>query len=665
MENTKYFAFALRSAPVRYVLAAAVMLLAVALRLALIPILGLNIPYVTVYPAMMFTAIALGAGPGVGATLLGVWLAERYLVAPTGIRWDLSFAIRAAIPLLTSLYVGWVSGRLRRARTNADAEAQTARTAEAALRQQLELVDSARAEVIGQEMQRVLRARQTAVPPPPATPGAWLRRVPEVSGFLVAGVGLMVIAGWALDLRALESVLPGMATMKLNTALSFVLAGVALVRREQRVLRHALALVVGILAALTLVEYALGVNIGIDQLLVRDPGDPQTVPGRMAQATAIAFVLSGAALLLLTWRGQLAVWTQQAFGVSVASVGIVTLLGYLYEAEQLFRVLGSTSVALPTAASLAVLGAGLICAHPEGVAGVLATTSPGSQLARRLLPAALGVPVALGLVHVLGERAGVHTSATGAGVFALAMILSLGAVTWWTALALNREDSARRQVESELRSQSELMAHAQEGLIIRELGGGILFWNQGAAALYGWTAAEAVGQRVGVLLRADRHLIEEEDAQLERAGRWDGELILTSRDGRRVIVESSATARPTNDGRVLILESTRDITARRQAEADRRELNASLELRVGARTAELREAAGYARSLIEASLDPLVTISPRRQDHRRQRGHGAGHRRRARAADRHRFLGLLHRARTRRARAISRSSPKGSCATTR
>ena len=50
--------------------------------------------------------------------------------------------------------------------------------------------------------------------------------------------------------------------------------------------------------------------------------------------------------------------------------------------------------------------------------------------------------------------------------------------------------------------------------------------------------------------------------------------------------------------------------ARVQAEAALRQLNEELERRVAERTAEVRAASRYARSLIEASLDPLVTISP-------------------------------------------------------
>jgi hypothetical protein len=50
-------------------------------------------------------------------------------------------------------------------------------------------------------------------------------RVPSVAVILV---GCSALAGWLFDVAALKSVMPGLATMKVNTVLAFALAGLSL-----------------------------------------------------------------------------------------------------------------------------------------------------------------------------------------------------------------------------------------------------------------------------------------------------------------------------------------------------------------------------------------------------------------------------------------------------
>jgi len=129
-----------------------------------------------------------------------------------------------------------------------------------------------------------------------------------------------------------------------------------------------------------------------------------------------------------------------------------------------------------------------------------------------------------------------------------------------------------------MRSLTEVMNHAHEPLIVREPGGVIRVWNRGAESLYGWSAADAMGQNKQTLLRTEGPALEEIDSQLERTGRWEGELIQTTRDGRRVTVESRQTARHIRDGQLLILESNLDITERKRSEDALRESRERLDL---------------------------------------------------------------------------------------
>jgi len=114
----------------RYGLAMLILLVAVLARVALVPVMGLNVPYVTIYPAIMIAAVAFGVGPGMLAALAGILLAEHLFMRPgLGIAWDLSLAVRSALLFGATLYLGWIGRSLRAARAMAEEEAVAARAA--------------------------------------------------------------------------------------------------------------------------------------------------------------------------------------------------------------------------------------------------------------------------------------------------------------------------------------------------------------------------------------------------------------------------------------------------------------------------------------------------------------------------------------------------------
>lgn len=81
---------------------------------------------------------------------------------------------------------------------------------------------------------------------------------------------LVVLYGWAFHISALISVVPRLATFKANTAATFLLVGLALLRRRLRDSR-AVAVAVLVIGGATLIQYLAKLDLGIDQLLFRDP----------------------------------------------------------------------------------------------------------------------------------------------------------------------------------------------------------------------------------------------------------------------------------------------------------------------------------------------------------------------------------------------------------
>src|SRR5579872_3436718 len=86
---------------------------------------------------------------------------------------------------------------------------------------------------------------------------------------------------------------------------------------------------------------------------------------------------------------------------------------------------------------------------------------------------------------------------------------------------------------------ADLIALAHDAILVRDPESIIIFWNQGAEQLYGWSAQEAIGKVSHELLQTrfpQSH--EVTDMVLGQWGRWEGQLTHTRRDGAQVIVES-------------------------------------------------------------------------------------------------------------------------------
>jgi signal transduction histidine kinase len=185
------------------------------------------------------------------------------------------------------------------------------------------------------------------------------------AGALVVLVGALALAGWAVGAGGLSAV--GGVTLKANTAVCLVLAGSALAALGAGIRRRwpvaAAAGVVLLVALATLVQETIDIDLGIDELLVRDPATrPGSHPGRMAVATAVALVLTAATTLLvaLAARRRAAGAVARALAGGVTAIGVMGLLGHAFRLAFLTSWYAFGSVALPAAAAFVLLGVGLL-----------------------------------------------------------------------------------------------------------------------------------------------------------------------------------------------------------------------------------------------------------------------------------------------------------------
>jgi PAS domain S-box-containing protein len=200
-------------------------------------------------------------------------------------------------------------------------------------------------------------------------------------GCVAAAMGVLVLAGWWLDVPALKSVLPGHLSMKANTALAFVLVGAALAllsappvtpRRARAGL--GLALLVVLIGGLTLCEFLFGWELGIDELLFSDDPDAAAtlIQGRMAPSTAVCFVLLGLALMGIEWEPRPAFRPAEILALGAGILSLISVAEYAFDQPILYGFSQHTRMALHTAAGFILLFTGVLLARPaQGVVGAL------------------------------------------------------------------------------------------------------------------------------------------------------------------------------------------------------------------------------------------------------------------------------------------------------
>ena len=287
-------------------------------------------------------------------------------------------------------------------------------------------------------------------------------------------VGCAVMAGWLFELKVLKSIVPGLPVMVPNTALAFVLAGLSLwnlrpARRRQqqqerrrrrrgggRVLAAGwCAVAVIALGGATTVEYALDLDLGIDQLLLRDGSgaDAATLPGRMSPHTALSFLLTGVALYCLRPARGRGVQLAQSFAVASGMISLLAIVGYIYSMTALYSITPQTGMAVHTALTFSVLSLGILLHRPdEGPVAVFTSAGAGGAVARPLLAAAVLTPLLLGLLTAIGQRLGVLNQSLASSLLVVGSIVTLSFLVWHAVKLLDRID-ARRAAAEQARTQ--------------------------------------------------------------------------------------------------------------------------------------------------------------------------------------------------------------------
>lgn len=280
---------------------------------------------------------------------------------------------------------------------------------------------------------------------------------------------LGVIFGWFLGYEKILSILPGSATMKFNTAIIFLIAGINfyLFQKDGKIYDlsyKALSITSIFIGLITLLDFYGFSFINIDNLFVQDTFS-ETNPGMMSPGTALCTVLIGFGFLGFKYNNK---FIESISRYSVIIVTVLSLLGILSYAL-LIPSENKTSIfqtmAIHTSFLFFVISVVLILKSKNSIlTNMIRGKLVGSQIFRQLLPKVIIFPLILANLLLVGINQEIINSDFGIATFTLILILLSVMYISYIAYGLNVNENERIKLEEDLIITNKNLNNFKQGL---------------------------------------------------------------------------------------------------------------------------------------------------------------------------------------------------------
>jgi PAS domain S-box-containing protein len=436
-----------------------------------------------------------------------------------------------------------------------------------------------------------------------------LKRWSEYLIVAVLGISLVVLTAWIFWYDFFKHVFYDLVAVNPVTATCFILLSVSFFlldpAKKIRVASFigiagaSLVLLVGLLKIadhFSIVEFKLDDLLSVKRIDLEREGNRDV---GMAICSPYCLVIASVALLFLTsrigWKRQMG----QVLAMVPGLAGLLVLIGYLYQVASFNGIFDHLQMALFTSVNFLLISIALIFRSPDTMLmqetmGNLA----GSNNLRTMLPVAIVVPVALGLLRLLGLRAGLFSEEFSVAVLVLSIIIVLIVLIWYQSRLLNNRERKRIAAENtmwESETRLRLFVNSVKDYVIFMVdpNGYIISASEGVESITGYSSAEIQGRHISIFYQADEILAGDPGTNLRMAaatGRFEKEGWSTRKDGS--LFWANVVYAPVFDHQHQLkgfAKVTRNITEKKMAEQQLRKFNAELESKVNEKTAEIRE----------------------------------------------------------------------------
>lgn len=438
-------------------------------------------------------------------------------------------------------------------------------------------------------------------------------RLRKWSGYLMIiliAITLVTWAGWQFDIDFFKHPVPHLAAMNPITAISLLFLSVSFKllvpansTPRQKLIGNILVTLITILALLKIVSILLGWNLHIDQLLYNEKiqkENIENVTSSMRSYTAIDIVLAALSLFLYKYKNIGRVYApSQYVAALVGALGILSIMGYLFHMQVFYGLMQYFPMSLPAAICFTLFSIAFLFADSSrGFMREFTSVHSGSVMAKMLVPAAVIIPVVLGLLRRYGNF-NFYSDQFGLAAYALSIILCFLVLIWYNAYLLNKRDAQNKKMEEDLVNSEEqvkaIFDYAPDAILVIDSQSTIVRWNTQAENLFGWKEEEVIGKSLADII------LPEEFRESHRKGMsryiTTGESTILGKNidiwaikKDKTDIDVSLTISPMIvNGQKFFNGFMRDITEKKRLEEKLQSFNRELELEVENKTRQLKE----------------------------------------------------------------------------
>ncbi|WP_339675269.1 sensor histidine kinase [Cyclobacterium marinum] len=437
-----------------------------------------------------------------------------------------------------------------------------------------------------------------------------------------------VLLGWYFEEKQILSIIPGSATMKFNTALVFLLAGILLVIQKTKktailFIYYSLALIIVIIGVFTLLEYTGWSVFSIDNLFVSDKFSSK-YPGRMSPATAVCSVFLGLGFIAEISANNFFKKAAGFLNALIVFISILAITAYILFIPMGHKGILFQSMAIHTSLLFFLISILKILKNTKHeLLPLIWGNFAGSKLIRKVLPLMILFPIIFNYLLVIAIEKELFSFDFGLIAYATIFIpLSIFYITY-IALGLNKTDIEKQLVENDFRKSNRYLKQFKNGidkafiLAITDKYGVITEVNETFCKISKYGENELIGKTHSILNSGhhDKQFFTKMWKTIRSGEIWIDEIKNKAKDGSYYWVLTAIVPFKNEDNQITEFMALRqDITDRKNAEEDRLQYLKKLEYK----NKELEQFAFVASHDLQEPLRTVINFTDllaRKQKH--------------------------------------------------